>query len=62
MATLSHTQWWFVRPKSASDHQGVVWIQSFPLLGNPAVTGMASRLAAAIPGSLAGGYFFVIRS
>ena len=24
MATVSHTQWWFVRPKSAGDHQGVV--------------------------------------
>ena len=30
MAILSHTQCWFVCPKSDSDHQGVIWIQSFP--------------------------------
>ena len=30
MATLSHTQWWFVSPKSAGDHQGVIRIKEFP--------------------------------
>ena len=35
MATISHTQWWFVPPKLASDHQGVVWIQ-FPCPRTPA--------------------------
>ena len=29
MATLSHTQWCFVREKSAGDRQGVVWILNF---------------------------------
>ena len=42
MATLSHTQWWFVSQKSAGDYQGVVWIHRFPLLGHPPVTGMVS--------------------
>ena len=46
MATLSYTQWWFVRPKSTGDHQGVVWVQSFPLLGHPSLAGRASRLEA----------------
>ena len=51
MATLGHTQWWFIRPKSVDDHQGVVWNQSFPLLEHTPVTGRASCLAATIPGS-----------
>ena len=49
MAPLSHTQCWFVCSKSASDHQGVVWIQSFPFLGNQSETGWASPLAATMP-------------
>ena len=24
MGTLSHTQWWFIRLKSAGDHKGVL--------------------------------------
>ena len=45
LATLSHTNWWFVLSKSSGDHQRVVWIQSFPLPEHPPVT---SRLAAGI--------------
>ena len=39
-------------PKCASDHQGVGWIQSFPLQRHPPVTGSASRFATAMPSSL----------
>ena len=53
MAMLSHTQWWFVCPKSAGDHQEVVWIQSLSLLGHPPMTGWALCLAVTMPGSLA---------
>ena len=47
MATIYHTQWWFIHPKSASDHPGVVWIQ-FPSPRIPA----HDRLGLALSGSL----------
>ena len=62
MATLSNTPWWFIRSFSTSGHQGVVWIQSFPLLGHSPATGKASRLAAAMPGSSVRSCLLVILS
>ena len=62
MATLSHTKWLFVCPKAAGDLQGVVWIQSFPLIELLLMINTASRLAAAMPGSLVRGCLWVNRS
>ena len=39
-------------PISAGGHHGEVWVQNFFFLGHPPMTGRASRLAAAMPGSL----------
>ena len=47
---------------TARDHQGVVCNQSFLLLGHPPVTGRASHLSAAMPGSLVRGCLLIISS
>ena len=54
MATISHTQWWFIRPMSAGEHQGVVLYSELPC--------PRTHARAAMPGSLVRGCLLVIRS